>query len=88
LSFTDQQKLARKLSQPPNDLSSAFYSVSGLTSLGKEVLDKEIICKVAGKDLDTKSAESLFQFSEVAKICGCKVICFLTSLMYCCMYHI
>ena len=65
--------MGRKLSQPPNDLASAFYSVSGMNALGKDVLDKEAVCEVAGKNLNTKSAEALFQFSEVAKICNCKV---------------
>jgi len=74
LNHKEQQQLGRKLSNPPTDLVSAFYSVSGLTALGKEVLGKDTICEIAGKNLDTKSAKALFQFSEITKICGCKNI--------------
>jgi len=72
LTYKDQQKLGRKLSQPPTDLESAFYSVSGLTALKKEVLGKDAVCEIAGKNLDTKNAKALYQFSEVTKVCGCK----------------
>jgi len=81
LSHKDQQMLGRKLSEPPKSLASAFYSVSGLTALGKEVLNKETICEVAGKDLNSRNAESLYQFSEVAKICGCKNIPSVSSIV-------
>jgi len=80
LTYQEQHKLLQKINEAPKDLASVFYSVSSLTALGKEITDKDALCKFAGEKLDTKKAESLFQFSEVARLCGCKNIPQISSL--------
>lgn len=73
LTVKEQYRLALKLQQQPADLASAFYSVSGLKALNKEVNDVDSFCQVATKNVKQDDAESVYQFSEVVKHLKCKV---------------
>lgn len=74
LTVKEQYRLALKLQQQPADLASAFYSVSGLKALNKEVNDVDSFCQVATKNVKQDDAESVYQFSEVVKHLKCKNI--------------
>jgi len=72
LTLLEQNRIALKLQQAHNDLPSAYFAVTGIQSLGKEVNNVESLCNVVIKQVKQDNAESLFQFSEVVKALKCK----------------
>jgi oligosaccharyltransferase complex subunit delta (ribophorin II) len=71
LTLLEQHRIAKTLQQPPKDLASLYYAVTGLQAIGKSVHDKEAMCTFAVTNLKKDNAQSLMQFSFVAKILGC-----------------
>jgi len=74
LTLIEQQAMLETLHEAPADLSSLYYSVTSLQSIGKNVHDPEAMCKFAIENLLKDNADSLMQFSFVAKILQCKDI--------------
>lgn len=73
LTLVEQHKIYQTLSEPPNDLKSAYYSVKGIYAIGRTSDEKDFFCNFAADNVDTNDVESLFQFSEISKTLGCKV---------------
>lgn len=74
LTLIEQQVIARKLNEPPKDLSSLYYAATALNAIEKEVENKDEMCKFAGEKLKADNAQSLMQYSFIAKILECKDI--------------
>ncbi|KAA8593532.1 hypothetical protein FQN60_009648 [Etheostoma spectabile] len=74
LSLSDVARLQNLLSQQFTDLSSAYYSVVGLTKLGATIPDHEGVCQFLKSQLDPSSVDSLFFAAETSQaISGCEI---------------
>lgn len=74
LTLSEQHKLLQTLYEAPRDLESAYFGVMGIYAIGRTSDDKDFMCRYAADNLDTKNAESLFQYSELVKTLNCKVL--------------
>jgi len=72
LSLIEQQRILKQLQKTPETLQDAYYAVTTLKALGKDVHDAETICALAISKADTNEARSLFQLSEISKALTCK----------------
>jgi len=72
LTLLEQHNIAKSLLEPPKDLVSAYYAVTALKAIDKEVQDKDAMCAFALGKLSKDNALSLMQYSTVAKILQCK----------------
>ena len=72
LTLLEQHNIAKSLLEPPKDLVSAYYAVTALKAIDKEVHDKDAMCAFALGKLSKDNALSLMQYSTVAKILQCK----------------
>merc|ERR1719370_1898517 len=74
LTLIEQQVIARKLNEPPKDLTSLYYAATALNAIEKEIENKEELCKFAEEKVKADSAQSLMQYSFIAKVLECKDI--------------
>ena len=81
LTLLEQHNIAKSLLEPPKDLVSAYYAVTALNAIDKEVADKEGMCSFAAGQLKKDSALSMMQYSTIAKILGCKADVVAASLI-------
>lgn len=71
LTLLEQHNIAKSLLEPPKDLVSAYYSVTALKAIDKEVHDKDAICTFAAGKVKKDSALSVMQYSSIVSILGC-----------------
>jgi hypothetical protein len=62
LTLLEQHNIAKQLLEPPKDLASAYYAVTALKAIDKEVHDKDAMCAFALGKLRKDNALSLMQY--------------------------
>jgi oligosaccharyltransferase complex subunit delta (ribophorin II) len=72
LTLIEQSRIAGQLQRPHDNLADIYYAASGLNALGKSLQEPEKACALAADQVDSSSAKSLFQYSEVTKIIKCQ----------------
>lgn len=73
LTLAEQQRIIGHLQQHYKNLPDAFYAVSSLKYLGKEIGDADGVCKTSIENVDKNDLKSLYQLSEIVKTLNCKV---------------